>query len=348
MKTIIPNIQIAAIASYLPEASLDLKSLGQLYGSTEVENIIKTTGIERVRVCQTDETSSDMCFAAAEHLIEREGIDRKEIDGLVFVSQTTDYILPATSVILQHRLKLTTETVCQDVHYGCSGYIYGLFQASLWIQSGACRNVLVLSGDTTTKMIHPEDKSMRMVFGDAGTATLITKGDEPIAFNICSDGSGYDQLIVPAGGFRMPKSEKTKQLIEDEDHNKRTLEDLSIDGLGIFSFVISAVHPNVNAVIDLMAWDKNDVDIFAFHQANKYLLSYVQKRLKVSEEKVPNNVQNYGNTGPASIPLLLSDILPEYQQSLSKVVLSGFGVGLSWGSVACSLKQTRFYKPLNK
>lgn len=348
MKTIIQNIQIAAVASYLPKQNLELSSLGELFGEKEVTNIMKTTGIERLRIAEENETSSDMCFHAATHLIEKEGISKSDIDGLVFVSQTTDYILPATSVVLQNRLGLSRNTVCLDIHYGCSGYIYGLFQAALWISSGACQNVLVLSGDTTSKMLHPNDKSMRMVFGDAGTATLVAKGDSPMAFNICSDGSGSDQLIVQAGGFRLPKSEKTKELIEDEDHNVRTLENLSIDGLGIFSFVISEVHPNVNAVIEQVGWTKEDVNLFAFHQANNYLLSYVQKRLKVPVDKIPMNVKNYGNTGPASIPLLLSDIYSEKQEDLSKVILSGFGVGLSWGSIACSLKGTRFYEPLNK
>ncbi|MEI7676087.1 MAG: ketoacyl-ACP synthase III [Bacteroidales bacterium] len=348
MKTIIHNIKIAAIASYVPETVLELSSLAAEYGEREVDNIIKTTGIERVRISGESQTSSDMCFEAAIHLIKKENIDIAKIDGLVFVSQTTDYILPATSVILQDRLELSKETVCIDIHYGCSGYIYGLFQAALWISSGACKNVLVLSGDTTSKMIHPKDKSMRMVFGDAGTATLVSKGTSTMAFNICSDGSGYDQLIVKAGGFRMPKSEQTKDLIEDEDNNIRTLEDLSIDGLGIFSFVISEVHPNVNAVIDQMCWDKDNVNLFAFHQANKYLLSYVQKRLKVPAEKIPMNVLNYGNTGPASIPLLLSDIYSSKNDNLEKVVLCGFGVGLSWGSIACDLRETHFYEPLNK
>lgn len=152
---IIENIGIKAVTSYLPHDILEMKTLSNLYGEKEVTNIIKATGVESVHIASSDETSSDLCYKAAEILLDKENFDRKYIDGLVFVSQTTDYILPATSIILQNRLNLSKETVCIDIHYGCSGYIYGLFQAALWISAGSCKNVLVLSGDTSSRMIHP-------------------------------------------------------------------------------------------------------------------------------------------------------------------------------------------------
>ena len=177
MKVILDNVQLKAVASWLPENKVEMTALGSVYGDAEVANIIKATGVERVRIADADMCSSDMCQKAAEALIEYEGIDKSEIDGLVFVSQTTDYILPATSISLQDRLGLSKETVCIDIHYGCSGFIYGLFQAALWVTTGACKNVLVLAGDTTSRMINPADKSLRMVFGDCGTASLVCKGE---------------------------------------------------------------------------------------------------------------------------------------------------------------------------
>lgn len=348
MKTIIENINIAAITAYLPEKRLELTSLVDSYGENEVINIIKTTGVERVRIADESQTSSDMCFNAAQYLIEKEKIDRREIDGLVFVSQTTDYIIPSTSIILQDRLKLSKETGCIDIHYGCSGYIYGLFQAALWISSGACNKVLVLSGDTTTRMINSKDKSLKMVFGDCGTATLVTKGNSPIGFEVYSDGSGYDRLIIPAGGFRNPISEKTKELVIDEDNNGRTLENLYMDGMAIFNFAISNVHQNINSLIEQMKWKKDEVKLYALHQANNFMVNYIRKKLKVDEFKVPMNVTNYGNTGPATIPLLLSDIYSSKPSNLDKVIMSGFGVGLSWGSAACNMSNTHFYEPINK
>ena len=348
MKTIIPNIQIKAIASWLPCNNLEMTSLSCEYGEKEVLSIMKATGVERVRIADDGMTSSDMCYEAAQHLIEQEGIDKSEIDGLVFVSQTTDWILPATSINLQHRLGLGKNTVCIDIHYGCSGFIYGAFQAALWIVSGACRNVLVLAGDTTSRMINPKDKSLKMVFGDCGTAALFTKGDNPMGFSICSDGSGSDRLIVPAGGFRTPVTEKTSELIYDEDKNGRTLNDLYMDGGAIFNFALANVHKNVNGLIEDMGWQKGDVGLFALHQANVFMVNYVRKMLKVDREKVPVNVRDFGNTGPATIPFLFSDVCSHnHPYNLEKVIMSGFGVGLSWGSVATNMNGTHFYTPVN-
>ncbi len=348
MKTIIQNIKIAAIASYLPEKNFELSSLGDLYGEKDVANIIKATGIKRVRIAAENQTSSDMCFEAANYLIQKENLNRQEIDGLVFVSQTSDYILPSTSIVLQDRLGLSKETVCIDIPYGCSGYIYGIFQAALWINSGACEKVLVLTGDTTSKIINPNDRSVRMIFGDSGTATLVTKGITPMGFLICSDGSGYHHVIVPAGGFRIPASENTKKLNFDADKNGRTQEDLFMDGAVAFDFAITKAHINANELISEMAWEKEEVDFFALHQANKFMVNSIRKKLKVDAEKVPINVTNFGNTGPASIPLLLSDVCSMSKYNLEKVIMNAIGVGLSWGSIACSLKDTHFYEPINK
>lgn len=349
MKTIIDNINIRAINSWLPENDVALESFASLYGEAEIKSIIKTTGIERVRIADANMTSSDMCFISAEHLFEQENFDRSAIDGLVFVSQTPDWILPATSISLQDRLGLSKNTVCIDIHYGCSGFIYGLFQAASWIACGACENVLVLAGDTTSKMINEKDKSLRMVFGDCGTATIVCKGENRMGFNIQSDGSGSDKLIVPAGGFRLPVSEETSILEWDTDNNGRTKNDLFMDGMAIFNFAVNEVHKNINLLINEMGWNKEDVGFYGLHQANDFMVKYVRKMLRVDKNLVPMNIKNYGNTGPATIPLLLSDICSEeHPFTLSKSVLSGFGVGLSWGSVATDLSKSHFYSPINK
>lgn len=348
MKTIIDNVKIRAIASWLPEEILELRTLSVLYGEQDVETIIRTTGIERVRVASEGMTSSDMCFKAAEYLLEKESFDRSKIDGLVFVSQTTDHILPSTSIGLQDRLGLKKECVCIDVHYGCSGYIYGLLQGACWINSGLCRNVIVLAGDTTTRMINHMDKSLRMVFGDCGTATLMNMGHSSMGFNIMSDGSGAKSLIVPAGGFRVPKSEKTSVLEFDSEGNGRSLNDLYMDGMSIFNFAIFKVPKLINETIDMMGWQKEDVSIYLLHQANDFMVGYLRKKLKVQPSLVPTNSKDYGNTGPGTIPLLCSDFLSDYRGDLSKTIMCGFGVGLSWGSVALNLNGTNFYSPINK
>jgi 3-oxoacyl-[acyl-carrier-protein] synthase-3 len=349
MKTIINHVTIEAVTAWLPEEVLDMHSLESAFGPKQVQAIIKATGVERARIASQGMTASDMCQKAAERLIEKENLDRKEIDGLVFVSQTADYILPATSISLQDRLGLSQDTVCMDVHYGCSGYIYGLFQAACWINSGMCSRVLVLSGDTSSRLINPNDRALRMVFGDCGTATLVCQGEGRMGFHIQSDGSGADRLIVPAGGFRTPVSEETSRLVTDQDGNVRTQNDMYMDGMAIMDFALSKVHLNIFALLQDMQWEKEQVGLYALHQANAFVVNCVRKMLKAKPSVTPVNVGQYGNTGPATIPLLLSDVLSgQHAYDLSKVVMSGFGVGLSWGSVAADLSSTRFYAPVNK
>lgn len=349
MKVVLDNIQIKAVSSWLPERRMRMSDLSEEFGANEVATIMRTTGIEEVRIADADMCSSDMCQRAAEHLIVKEGIDRAEIGGLVFVSQTTDWILPSTSVALQDRLGLSEDTVCMDVHYGCSGFIYGLFQAATWIATGACGMVLVLAGDTTSRMMNENDKSLRMVFGDCGTAMLVTSGTGSVGFHIQSDGSGSNRLIVPAGGFRLPVSAATSELVWDEDKNGRTQNDLYMDGMAIFNFAITKVPKNINSLLGMMDWPKEEVGLYALHQANDFMVEYVRRKLKVPKEITPTNCRKYGNTGPASIPLLLSDVCScPHSYNLSKVVMCGFGVGLSWGSAAADLSGTHFYEPVNK
>lgn len=347
MKTLIKNVEIKAVTSYLPQGEFVMSSLVPKFSEDSISSIIRTTGIERVRIADEDATSSDLCLLAAEHLIKEERIDRKIIDGLVFVSQTPDYILPSTSTCLQDRLGLTTATVCQDIRYGCSGYVYGIFQAALWISSGACENVLVLSGDTNSKIVNDNDRSLKMVMGDAGTATLVSKGGTSMGFHIQTDGSGYDKIIIPDGGFRNPTNEHSADLTWDDDGNGRSAKDMFMDGMSIFSFAITKVHKNIEELLACVGWRKEDIGLFALHQANKFMVDYIGRKLKVNANLVPVNATKYGNTGPASIPLLLCDECCNHSYDMSKSVLSGFGVGLSWGSISCDLSKTKFYKPIN-
>lgn len=349
MKVKINNIAIKAIASWLPENVLEMSALKETYGAQEVETVLRTTGIERVRVADSTMCSSDMCQYAAEHLLQNEGIDRAEIDGLVFVSQTSDWIIPSTAIALQERLGLSKETVCIDIHYGCSGYIYGIFQAASWISIGACKNVLVLAGDTSSRMVNPNDRSLKMVFGDCGTVTLVTQGNSEIGFYIQSNGKGSGSLIIPAGGFRLPISPETSQLEWDEDKNGRTKNDLYMNGMDIFNFAINAVPKNIKSLLENMDWEKEQVGLYALHQANEFMVSFIRKKMRVDESVVPIDCREYGNTGPATIPLLLSDLCSQnHAYDLSKVIMSGFGIGLSWGSIAADLHETHFYEPINK
>lgn len=346
------NVAIKAIATYVPKDILEMDSLNDLFGEDKVKVIKNATGVERVHVAAENETASDECFEAARLLFEKEGIDRAAIDGLVFVSQTFDHIAPATSIILQGRLGLSQNTVCFDTSFGCSGYINGVFQAATMISSGACKNVLLLAGDTTTKMVNKRDRTHRMVFGDCGSATLLTRCEgKHISAHICSNGVEYKTVIVPAGGFRMPSNEETRKEFSDESGNIRTLENLNMDGDKVFNFIVHCGQDSIKKMLEYKKWDKDEVDFYALHQATKFTLSYMRKRLKISPEKAPINIMNYGNTGPTTVPLVLSDLC--YQGSgvdtskFKKVIMSAYGVGLSWGTIACDLSETNIYKPIN-
>lgn len=343
MKCIIDNVKIKAIATCLPDNVLELRSLIGQYGKKDVENTIKTTGVERVHIAEQKETTSDLCFKAAGHLLESIGIDAGSIGGLIVVSQTFDYLYPATSVVLQDRLGLSKETVCFDISYGCSGYIHGLFEAAVLIKSGACDNVLMLAGDTNSKVIDPNNFGAKMVFGDAGSATLVTKSEgSRIGFHLCSDGARSNTVINQNGGFR-----NWPENTHGQDFSKNANK-----GDDVFSFIVSSGTSSIKTMLEYMEWNKDNVDFYGLHQATKFTLEFMKRKLKIQEGKAPFDIMNYGNTGPTTIPLVLTDY-PHRNQEVdthkwNKVILAAYGVGLSWGSVACDLSETEILKPINQ
>ena len=349
---LINNVTIQSIATFLPTNIMEMNSLKDSFGEKNVKMIMNATGVNRVHVANEDQTASDMCFNAAKYLIDKEKISKDDIDGLVFVSQTADYRAPVSSIILQDRLGLSKELVCFDIPYGCSGYIYGIFQAASLIGSGACEKVLVLAGDTTTQLINSKDRAQKMVFGDCGSATMVCKGIGQLGFHIGSDGSEYDKVIIPAGGYRNRSSELTRKEYEDLDGNIRTQENLYMDGTSVFNFIIKRGQQSIKTILQYMNWEKDNVNLFAMHQATRFTLSFLRKRLKIDKDKLPINIANYGNTGPTTIPLLLTDLFNSDEKNdnmkFDKVIMCAYGIGLSWGSIACNLSETRIYKPINK
>jgi len=337
MKSIIKGISTA-----IPRDIFELSSLGSQYGDEEVRRIIASTGIEQVRVAKDGQCTSDLCADAAEYLFTKLEVNPSTIDGIIFVSQTPDYKMPATSALLQHRLGLPTTAVAFDINYGCSGFVYGLYQASMMIEAGGCERVLVCVGDTSTRMVHPSDRSVRMVFGDAGSATLVKKGKSRSHFILRTDGSGAENLIVPAGGSRMPISEKASIPIEAEDGNIRNEEMIRMSGMEIMSFALREVPPMIDELLHVTGWKRDEVGTFALHQANKFMLEYLRKKMKLQKNSVPIAVSTVGNTGPASIPMMLAIKHQELSEKnqLQKVICCGFGVGLSWAACSLDLSET--------
>lgn len=349
MKKIFDRVAITAIASALPNEILKLETLSEVYGEDTVRKIISNTGISEVRVSPSEKISSDYCVAAAQKIFSETEISPEIIDAIIFVTETPDYFVPHTSAILQSRLKLPNRVISMDINYGCAGYVYGIFQASLLIESCYCKNVLLCVGDTPTKFINSQDKALRMVFGDAGSATILSEKNsaQDSAFNFFTDGEQANNLIVQAGGFRMPhKAGVTDILKFDENGNGRTLENISMDGMGVMNFVLQNVRSVILDTLKILNLPPSEIDLFALHQANILISKYLTKRLKVAAEKVPFGAGKTGNTTCVSIPLMLSTLFAGENPNLKKVVICGFGTGLTCAAGVVDLSDTKIFAPI--
>lgn len=326
MNVLLKGLKIKSIATALPETKLTIKKLCEQFGRNEVERIAVSTGISSLSVADPSVKASDLCMCAAEQIFSH-GESKADIGAIVFVSQTPDYIMPASSCIIQHKLGLSEDVAAFDINYGCSGYIYGLYQAALLICSGSCKKVLVCVGDVITRYINPSDHKVKMVLGDAGSATVVMAGSDNWAFDIHTDGSGFDKLIIP---------------------KKANGNDGSIimDGSAVMEFALKVVHKTVGAVLAAKDWEKEEIKYYFLHQANKFMLDYLRKKMRLNREQVPIAVENYGNVGPASIPLTICHHFADKAEQLERSVLSGFGVGLSWGAVALDLTGVQVYEPI--
>lgn len=301
------------------------------------ESFVSATGIAKHRNSPADICSSDLCLNAAEQLIAELAWDKKEIDALVFVSQTPDfYNVPATSCQLQDRLGLSSNCYTLDIALGCSGWVYAMSVISSLMQNGSIKKGLLLAGDTPSKFCSKEDKSTFPLFGDAGTATALeySEGAEPIRFALQTDGSGYKAIVINAGGYRVPVSKDSLEMKNHGEGKTRCDLNLEMDGEDVFMFGISKAPKVIKSLAEQYGIDLSTIDLFTFHQANLFMNEKIRNKLKIDEAKVPYSIQEYGNTSCASIPLTLVTRCAE-QLKAGKVqhIACGFGVGLSWGAL---------------
>lgn len=302
----------------------------------EQELFYKTVGIKERRVADAHTTCSDLCEKAANYFFEKNITSRENIDIILFVSQSPDYFLPSTSIILQDKLKLKKSVLAFDITLGCSGYVYGLSVISSFMQSGQFKQALLLCGDKSTISTFEEDKSAYPLFGDAGSATLLeydANAGEMI-FNLNSDGSGKNAIIIEHGHSRHPYNAESEVVREIEPGLKRAKKHLALNGQDIFTFALKDVPPNISETLKASNKSVQEIDYFVLHQANKLINETIRKKLGIEKEKFPYSLELFGNTSSASIPLTLCLAL---EQQLTKeslhLLLCGFGVGLSWGSV---------------
>jgi 3-oxoacyl-[acyl-carrier-protein] synthase-3 len=319
---------------------IDNRNYTDVFTPQETENTIKTTGIAERRFVSDGVCSSDLCYDAAEILIKDMNIDRNSIDMLIFLSQTPDYHQPATAPILQNRLGLKKSCAAFDINLACSGYVYGLSTAFSYASQQGIDNVLFLVGETLSKITSKDDKATSLLFGDGGTATLIGKSnnEEISYFSLNSDGSGFNVLIIPGGGYRNKSSADTLKIKKYEDNSQRHEEHLLMDGIEVFNFTMREVPKDIKRILQYSESELDDINYIVFHQANKFMTDFFAKKLRYPIEKVPYSLQKYGNTSAVSIPLTIVSEMKHLLTEPTNIIISGYGGGLSWGTALLNMK----------
>ncbi len=332
---------IANVASYIPEGRLTNDELASRKGAFSAQQILAKTGIVERPAAAPDECASDLAALAAEALFEKTATQPEAIDYLLFCTQSPDYFLPASSCVIQQRLGLPRTCGAIDFNQGCSGYVYGLSLAKALIESDQANRILLLTGDTYTRFIHPLDRSVCTLFGDAATATLVEAHDGESGglgcFVFGTDGRGADKLIVPAGGCRSPRSARTAVEETDAEGNVRSAENLYMNGRDVFRFAITTVPRSFHGLLEAAGWTADDVDYLVLHQANRFMLDELLRRLKFPKEKTPYHFEKLGNTVSSTIPLVLEKLIDDGElRAGSRLAMLGFGVGYSWA--ACGVE----------
>lgn len=328
---------VASIEYALPQKMVTNDDLDSEHPEWSIHQLAPRTGVFTRYICAEDETGLDLAAVACEKLFTSGVVSKSDIGGLIVCTQTPDHIMPPNSTILQHQLGLPTSVTALDFTLACSGFIYGLMMAKAMIESGALNNILLVTSETYSKHIHPDDRSTRALFGDGAAVTLVRQGTKGVGEVVLgTDGSGSDRFTVSAGGARIPKSELTSISVTDQFGNVRTPENIYMDGRAVFDFVKKRIPSCVDSLLNKSGLTYEDISMFIFHQGSALSLDLVEKTLEIPKHKTYRNVERIGNTVSSSIPIAIKDaqnekaLLPD-----SKLLLCGFGVGFSWG--ACIL-----------
>ncbi len=334
--TSVSGVHVAGIASCVPKNKADNLESALLGTPEDAERFVKGTGIRFRHYVDEGVCTSDLCEKAANKLIDGLGWKKEDIDIVVMVTQTPDYLTPNTAILMQQRLGLSNSCIAFDIPLGCSGYVYGLFAMSSMLSATGIKKGLLLVGDTLSRQASPKDKSAYPLFGDAATATALEftgKAEDNLKFLLGSDGAGYESIIVPAGGYREPITAQSLQYSQIEEGIERMRTNTVMIGTDVFTFGISVVPAEFKKFAEHFNVTTSDIDYAFFHQANKFMNEKIRKKIGLSEEQVPYSLPEYGNTSSATIPLTISyRFKDDKKEGQSKnFLLCGFGVGLSWG-----------------
>lgn len=327
----INGARLVGLVSCVPSQEITNDYFLDRFDEAGIHDVIKMIGVNKRRWVDSHTTTRDLCQIAGQRLLDELGWDPVTVDALIFVSQTPDFRLPATACALQADLRLSSACIAFDVNLGCSGYPYALWLGMTMIQSGAATRVLLAVGDTVSKIVSPQDRATAMLFGDAGTVTALEacSSDDQVHFILGTDGRGSSNLIVPTGAF------KNYSEAEDPRLTGKDPACLYMDGGEIFNFTLRAVPPLAAKTLEFAGKEVGAYDAFLFHQANLFMLKHLVKKIKLPAERVPINIDNFGNTSSASIPLLMTTALKtRLVEEPLQLAMFGFGVGYSWAAAS--------------
>jgi len=329
------NLKIKKIDYYLPQNIETNDYLEEENPEWNLDRVAKKSGVVQRHISDANETAYDLSIKACEKALK--DYDKSQIDGIIYCTQSPDFIMPSNAFLLHKDLKLRDEVFAFDFNHACTGYIYSLVIANSFIKSSMAKNILLVNADTYSKYINKKDRSTRVLFGDAAAVTIVENSDSCkgiIDFELASSGKNYDKFWIPSGGLRNPKSDSTSIEIENYMGNIRSQENIEMDGLAVWSFINSVVPKQIDNLLDRNKISIKDIDQIIFHQASLMTLESIIDAMKLDKDKVFINIEKVGNTVSSSIPIALKDALDQGRITKgSKVILSGFGVGLAYGSI---------------
>lgn len=344
------NKAITGILTVLPAKEVKFEDEMENYNFSVAKSLkLKIAmGYNKHRIVEDGVTISDLCVFGLNHLFESELLKKEDIDALILVTQSPEYFMPPTCNVIQGKLGLKQDMICMDINQGCAGFEIGLFQAFMLLEQDEINKVILLNADILSPKVSKRDRNSNPLIGDGASVTIVEKSKKPntIFANIKMDGTAYDALIIPAGGFKTPSTPKTAEMVEDSAGNFRSPDNLVMKGDAVFNFVQTAVPPMIDDLLEFSGCRKESIDFFMFHQPNKFMLQKLADKMGVPHHKMPNNiVSNFGNASGVTIPTNISfNIGSDLLTNNYKMCLAGFGVGLTWASLLIDIGQLKINK----